>query len=189
MINILEFLLDSLSDATAITGEAFDAEIQMLHTHLDPDPARVSSIGVLIRATAEGYNTEYQQVLNLFQVEYNTHANACRTKQRRHLRRTTPQTTANTNENKDDDLNSTTPVPQQRMDRELYVTDQYRRFNPYAEALMPGIHFYRYDGSITEPPCMSLTWYVHLIVSTNILLFVVVVVFPSSPKQEHFFSF
>ena len=132
----------------------------MLHTHLDKYPARVSSIGVMIRATSDGYNTEFQQVLNLFQIEYNTHANACRTKQRRNLLRTTTHTTPKRNENQYDYLNSTTTVPQQRMERDLLVTNQYRRFNPYSEALMPGIHFYRYDGSITEPPCMDITWYV-----------------------------
>ena len=158
----------------------------MLHTHLDPNPARVSSIGVMIRATSDGYNTEFQQVLNLFQIEYNTHANACRTKQRRNLlRTTTTHTTPKRNENQYDYLNSTTTVPQQRMERDLLVTNQYRRFNPYSEALMPGIHFYRYDGSITEPPCMDITWYVNLIFSTNILS---VFVFPSSQKQKQIFS-
>lgn len=157
----------------------------MLHTHLDKYPARVSSIGVMIRATSDGYNTEFQQVLNLFQIEYNTHANACRTKQRRNLlRTTTTHTTPKRNENQYDYLNSTTTVPQQRMERDLLVTNQYRRFNPYSEALMPGIHFYRYDGSITEPPCMDITWYVNLIFSTNILS---VFVFPSSQKQKQIF--
>ena len=34
------------------------------------------------------------------------------------------------------------------------------RFYPYADELMPTIFFYRYDGSITEPPCKDITWYV-----------------------------
>ena len=50
-----------------LEGEVFDAELQMLHTHLQPEPARLSSIGVPIRATADGYNTEFQILLTQFQ--------------------------------------------------------------------------------------------------------------------------
>ena len=39
-------------------------------------------------------------------------------------------------------------------------TPQSRKFNPYSEAFMPSIFFYRYDGSMTEPPCMDITWWV-----------------------------
>lgn len=35
-----------------------------------------------------------------------------------------------------------------------------RRFDPYAPALMPSIYFYRYNGSLTEPPCRDVTWWV-----------------------------
>mmetsp|Transcript_9252 Transcript_9252/g.10537 ORF Transcript_9252/g.10537 Transcript_9252/m.10537 type:complete len:165 (+) Transcript_9252:128-622(+) len=37
---------------------------------------------------------------------------------------------------------------------------QETRFDPYSDAFMPGIDFYRYDGSFTEPPCMYITWWV-----------------------------
>lgn len=40
------------------------------------------------------------------------------------------------------------------------TTTQKRKFNPYSEALMPTIFFYRYNGSITEPPCKDITWWV-----------------------------
>lgn len=40
------------------------------------------------------------------------------------------------------------------------TSPQQRKFNPYSDALMPTIFFYRYNGSITEPPCKDITWWV-----------------------------
>ena len=40
------------------------------------------------------------------------------------------------------------------------TTTQQRKFDPYSNALMPTIFFYRYNGSITEPPCKDITWWV-----------------------------
>ena len=37
---------------------------------------------------------------------------------------------------------------------------QEMKFNPYSDAFMPGHFFFRYEGSMTEPPCMDITWFV-----------------------------
>ena len=35
-----------------------------------------------------------------------------------------------------------------------------RKFDPYSDDFMTTIFFYRYDGSITEPPCIDISWWV-----------------------------
>ena len=52
-----------------IKGESFDAEIQMLHMH--PHDPRVSSIGILVRAREDGFNDDFQEILDLFQTHKN----------------------------------------------------------------------------------------------------------------------
>ena len=154
-------------------GETFDAEIQMLHTHLDPSPARVSSIGLLLRATSNGFNYEFQQLLDMFQRTYNDHADGCRRRQLktqqsnlRGMDGTTTMTTS-TIDDTDHEFNedsiyrysneSSTGFGRQR---KVQGVPQELKFDPYSEAFMPGIFFYRYDGSITEPPCLDITWWV-----------------------------
>lgn len=123
-----------------IEGEQFDAEIQMLHTHLDS--SRVSSIGVPIRATADGFNAEFQSILDQFQLVYNWDRGACDTKDL-----IGPQAE-----------NSTTPVLDPDLNRRLQESEPM--FNPYSDAIMTTVFFYKYDGTTTEPPCTYLTWWV-----------------------------
>ena len=171
-----------------LEGESFDAEIQMLHTHLDPDPTRVSSIAIPIRATADGFNAEFQQLLVQFHATYEEHSEQCQRRrkiqqQRKQLRRrttslnqilTSSASFAEKEEEKEEEdimdnkrnrevyHNSSFFQEQQELLRELRDSHvpQEDKFNPYSPAFMPGIHFYRYDGSITEPPCMDITWWV-----------------------------
>jgi len=112
-----------------LDGESFDAEIQMFHTHLTSD--RLSSLGIPIRATADGYNHEFQLVLDEFQSIYDQHAAEC---------------------------NSATGGNFER--RETRRMQGNLGFNPYSDAFMTTIFFYRYDGSLTEPPCTPNTWWV-----------------------------
>ena len=58
-----------------IEGEAFDAEMQLFHTH--QTYSRLSSIGVPIRATNDGYNEEFQWILESFEVIYQQNRAAC----------------------------------------------------------------------------------------------------------------
>jgi len=116
-----------------IKGESFDAEIQMLHMH--PHDPRVSSIGILVRAKEDGFNADFQEILDLFQTVYDEDALEC---SRRNLKQ---------------EQESYSPPSQRRV-------QSTKRFNPYLESLMPTIFFYRYNGSITEPPCKDITWWV-----------------------------
>ena len=132
-----------------LEGEEFDAEIQMLHTHFQPDPPRVSSLGIPIRATVDGHNAEFQDVIDRFQLQYDIDDYECETSGRRQRRRTSRRLDMNmTHVEYQDDL--------QRRQRELESSN----FDPYSESFMRDIYFYRYDGSITEPPCFFITWWV-----------------------------
>lgn len=141
-----------------IKGESFDAEIQMFHIH--PTANRQSSIGVLVRATHDGYNSEFQEIIDEFQMLYDDHAGECA---RRKLAFWDFLETEGSSPTKDPTkapteapTNSPTRQPPHHTRNKLHDV----KFNPYSEALMPTIFFYRYDGSITEPPCKDITWWV-----------------------------
>jgi carbonic anhydrase len=123
-----------------IDGEVFDAEIQMLH--MFPTASRVSSIGVLVRAEENGYNGEFQEIINEFQNLYDEHSRACSRRKRKRR-------------NMLEDMLSgafwNTGLEEASYNSTRYLRNG--RFDPYSFALMPTIFFYRYDGSITEPPC------------------------------------
>lgn len=116
--------------------EPFDAELQLFHTHLSD--GRLSSIGIPVRATESDFNAEFQEILDEFQIVYSRHALECAANARR-LRGEPPLQAANSTE------------------RELV---SHLRFNPYSNAFMTTIFFWRYDGSLTEPPCVPMSWWV-----------------------------
>jgi hypothetical protein len=149
-----------------IEGERFDAEIQMFHTHLVN--ARLSSIGIPVRARDDGHNEEFQAVLDEFQAVYDSDARECQLSRRR-LRTPAAErfplsSRSNGSTKRDGEeggggggLGFSTPSDDPELARRL---QREGRFNPYGPAFMPTIFFYRYDGSITEPPCTPITWWV-----------------------------
>ena len=133
-----------------INGERFDAEIQMLHIHPEVKaPNQVTSIGVMIRATSNGFNKEFQDIIDEFQDVYDTHAQECERKRekQRNLR-----FGENRSLSDDEEIHQ---VKSRQLNKQ-----KKNRFNPYTEALMPNIYFYRYNGSLTEPPCKAVPWWV-----------------------------
>jgi len=146
-----------------IEGESFDAEIQMLHTHLTA--ARVSSIGIPIRATADGYNVAFQNVLDQFQLAYDLDEATCAAKSFNRQRAISEfhsemMNTAGRNGN-DKEQQKQEDYSTQLDDPDLVRRLQARpsTFNPYKD-FFPTIFFWRYDGSTTDPPCYNLTWFV-----------------------------
>jgi len=179
-----------------IEGEAFDAELQLFHTHYFKD--RIGAIAIPVRAIQPGdyksssssdidkefkQNVEFQKLLNVFQRVYNDHEEQCNEK-RRTLTNLRQQQLPNKNKNNntpihDDEASrdfifhnatttagsATTTATTTTTIRDLQKSKdkdppQETRFDPYSDAFMPGIDFYRYDGSFTEPPCMYITWWV-----------------------------
>jgi len=141
-----------------LEGVRFDAEFQMFHTHLSND--RASSIAVPVRGVPGVYNQEFQWILNEFQNVYNRHKVECDAS-RRNLRQEKESLQQQSQPEPEPPLVTNSTVTDAR---ELQFNDppdiHRRKFNPYSDALMPGMFFYRYDGSITEPPCRDITWWV-----------------------------
>lgn len=131
-----------------VEGERFDAEVQMLNIHPDrKSPNQVTSTAVMIRATPDGFNREFQSIVDEFQNVYDSHKRACERNQREKWgggrpRRGGKQTNTETGK------------------RSRGLQQTRGKFDPYTKALMPGIYFYRYNGSMTEPPCLDLPWWI-----------------------------
>lgn len=118
-----------------INGEVFDAEMQLLHLHMED--GRMGYIGIPIRAKPDAFNPEYQALLDQFQRVYDQSQAQCA--RRRGLRhRAASQYSGETS------------------DRNLLVEES---FNPY-DLFMKTVFFYRYHGSNTEPPCLPISWFV-----------------------------
>ena len=142
-----------------IEGEIFDGEIQMFHTHYG---GRVSSIGIPIRATEDGYNPDMQDIIDQFQLVYDEHEFNCLNGGRRHLFYNDKQQRRAREMLRDlvYAKNTTTTVTTEETLKTRKRQLQSMKFDPYSESFMRDIFFYRYDGSITEPPCLTITWWV-----------------------------
>jgi hypothetical protein len=164
-----------------MNGEVFDAEIQMMSLH--PADIRFASIGILLRARDDGYNGAFQPILDAFVKTYDQDASQCQDRQKQQRRRAQeveveePVSYLTTTSN-GTDTGSALSLSQRRYlrawDDAVMMIDNhddpsaknvrqmslFTGFNPFVDALWPSIYFYRYDGTMTEPPCMGLTWFV-----------------------------
>jgi len=129
-----------------IYGERFDAEMQIFHLH--PSRRRTPTVAVVIRASRSGYNPIFQDILDQFQYAFNDHGAQCLTRLQRQRRQT-----------------KMVHVPTEHEDRIANAIPGRRKlqstFNPHHELLVPSLHFFGYEGSITEPPCSEfVSWFV-----------------------------
>jgi len=141
-----------------LEGESYDAEVQMLHTHLSSQ--RVSSIGVPVRARMDGHNDEFQAILDQFQLVYDLDVASCAAAERDRRRAASQFRTNLMNGDVADAGSEEYSTPLEDPDLARRLQERPPRFDPYTNALLPTIYFYGYDGSTTEPPCYPLTWFV-----------------------------
>jgi carbonic anhydrase len=151
-----------------LLNERFDAEMQSFHIHAGR--RRLAAVSVMIRATEDGYNFYFQEAINAFIVEYNKGVAQC-------MRRLSEQKGGIAHSPGSRSLaNNTTSPFNDYLSWAKHVTGKDNRqwddigtsekldggvWNPYHEMLLPTIYFYRYDGSITEPPCGEfVSWWI-----------------------------
>lgn len=161
-----------------INGVRYDAEMQIYHIH--PQRKRMPTQATVIQATPDGYNWYFEGALKSFEYVYRRDLALCSASNRRdrkllaeaheNLAKSGMNSTVNYSTLADYSTDMDAPDYNeyaQSMERLL----QGGRWDPHHEMLVPSIWFYRYEGSITEPPCGEwVSWFITdepMIISTD----------------------
>lgn len=143
-----------------IYGERFDAEMQIFHLH--PSRRRTPTVVAMMKACFSCHNDVLQDVIDDFQITFDNHTAECATRVRRDRKmlakahRRLGKDVASSVDHATSWKFSTSNESPTQTTRRLQ-----RVFTPHHEKLVPSIHFFGYEGSLTEPPCSEfVTWFI-----------------------------
>lgn len=152
-----------------INGKRYDAEMQVYHLH--PGRRRMPTQATMIQAQPDGFNWYFEGALKAFEYIYERDLALCAATQRRERRLlATAHANLGTSSSSNGPIDYSTlaeiSTEMDRPDYEEYAENMERllqdgRWDPHNEMLVPSIYFYRYEGSLTEPPCGEwVSWFI-----------------------------
>lgn len=161
-----------------INGKRYDAEMQIFHLH--PGRRRTPTQGQVIQAKEGGFNWYFEGALKAFEYIYERDLALCSATKRRE-RKLLAEAHLNLGnrsniESIDYETYAAYSTDMDRPDYTEYAEQMERllqdgRWDPHHQMLVPSIHFYRYEGSLTEPPCGEwVSWFITdkpMIISTE----------------------